>query len=69
MLSRRYAADLCYTPMFNAKLFAKDVKYRDEHWAGLKDGIGGGGPNDRPLIVQVQNLLFLPSFVSLVLHM
>ncbi|KAG0296289.1 hypothetical protein BGZ96_009829 [Linnemannia gamsii] len=52
VLSRRYAADLCYTPMFNAKLFAKDVKYRDEHWAGLKDGIGGGGPNDRPLIVQ-----------------
>ncbi|KAF9153399.1 tRNA-dihydrouridine(16/17) synthase [NAD(P)(+)]-like protein [Linnemannia schmuckeri] len=52
ILSRRYAADLCYTPMFNAKLFAKDVKYRDEHWAGLKDGLGGGGPNDRPLIVQ-----------------
>ncbi|KAK3815698.1 MAG: tRNA-dihydrouridine synthase [NAD(P)(+)]-like protein [Linnemannia gamsii] len=52
VLSRRYAADLCYTPMFNAKLFAKDVKYRDEHWAGLNDGLGGGGPNDRPLIVQ-----------------
>ncbi|KAF9901224.1 tRNA-dihydrouridine(16/17) synthase [NAD(P)(+)]-like protein [Linnemannia zychae] len=52
VLSRRYAADLCYTPMFNAKLFAKEVKYRDEHWAGLKDGLGGGGPNDRPLIVQ-----------------
>ncbi|KAF9096492.1 tRNA-dihydrouridine(16/17) synthase [NAD(P)(+)]-like protein [Mortierella sp. AD031] len=52
ILSRRYAADLCYTPMFNAKLFAKEVKYRDEHWAGLKDGLGGGGPNDRPLIVQ-----------------
>ncbi|KAF9144467.1 hypothetical protein BGX30_012674 [Mortierella sp. GBA39] len=52
VLSRRYGADLCYTPMFNAKLFAKDVKYRDEHWAGLKDGLGGGGPNDRPLVVQ-----------------
>ncbi|KAG0349801.1 hypothetical protein BGZ54_004186, partial [Gamsiella multidivaricata] len=52
ILSRRYNADLCYTPMFNAKLFAKDPKYRDEHWAGLKDGLGGGGPNDRPLIVQ-----------------
>ncbi|KAF9132620.1 tRNA-dihydrouridine(16/17) synthase [NAD(P)(+)]-like protein [Mortierella sp. 14UC] len=52
VLSRRYGADLCYTPMFNAKLFAKEVKYRDEHWAGLKDGLGGGGPNDRPLVVQ-----------------
>ncbi|KAG0069432.1 hypothetical protein BGZ89_002887 [Linnemannia elongata] len=52
ILSRRYNADLCYTPMFNAKLFAKEEKYRDEHWAGLKDGLGGGGPNDRPLIVQ-----------------
>jgi tRNA-dihydrouridine synthase 1 len=52
--------------MFNAKLFAKDVKYRDEHWAGLKDGLGGGGPNDRPLVVQVQHPLFLPSSVSLV---
>ncbi|KAH7045665.1 dihydrouridine synthase-domain-containing protein, partial [Linnemannia elongata] len=52
VLSRRYGADLCYTPMFNAKLFAKEIKYRDEHWAGLKDGLGGGGPNDRPLIVQ-----------------
>ena len=53
ILSRRYNADLCYTPMFNAKLFAKEEKYRDEHWAGLKSGLGGGGPNDRPLIVQV----------------
>ncbi|KAG0381103.1 tRNA-dihydrouridine(16/17) synthase [NAD(P)(+)]-like protein [Mortierella sp. AD032] len=52
ILSRRYNADLCYTPMFNAKLFAKEEKYRDEHWTGLKDGLGGGGPNDRPLIVQ-----------------
>ncbi|KAF9905266.1 tRNA-dihydrouridine(16/17) synthase [NAD(P)(+)]-like protein [Linnemannia zychae] len=52
ILSRRYNADLCYTPMFNAKLFAKEEKYRDEHWTGLKNGLGGGGPNDRPLIVQ-----------------
>ncbi|KAF9935113.1 hypothetical protein FBU30_007492 [Linnemannia zychae] len=52
VLSRRYNADLCYTPMFNAKLFAKEEKYRDEHWAGLKNGLGSGGPNDRPLIVQ-----------------
>ncbi|KAF9423765.1 tRNA-dihydrouridine(16/17) synthase [NAD(P)(+)]-like protein [Podila epigama] len=52
ILSRRYNADLCYTPMFNAKLFAKEEKYREEHWAGLDQGLGGGGPNDRPLIVQ-----------------
>ncbi|KAG0197770.1 tRNA-dihydrouridine(16/17) synthase [NAD(P)(+)]-like protein [Mortierella sp. GBA30] len=52
ILSRRYNADLCYTPMFNAKLFAKEEKYRDEHWSGLKNGLGGGGPNDRPLIAQ-----------------
>ncbi|KAG0342021.1 tRNA-dihydrouridine(16/17) synthase [NAD(P)(+)]-like protein [Podila horticola] len=52
ILSRKYNADLCYTPMFNAKLFAKEEKYREEHWAGLKDGLGGGGPNDRPLIAQ-----------------
>ncbi|KAG0259701.1 hypothetical protein BG011_002438 [Mortierella polycephala] len=52
ILSRRYSADLCYTPMFNAKLFAKEEKYREEHWAGLKDGLGGGGPNDRPLFTQ-----------------
>ncbi|KAI8345966.1 dihydrouridine synthase-domain-containing protein [Mortierella sp. GBAus27b] len=52
VLSRRYDAQLCYTPMFNAKLFAKEEKYRDEHWAGLKDGLGGGGLNDRPLFAQ-----------------
>ncbi|KAF9202120.1 tRNA-dihydrouridine(16/17) synthase [NAD(P)(+)]-like protein [Haplosporangium sp. Z 27] len=52
ILSRRYNADLCYTPMFNARIFAQEEKYRDEHWAGLKDGLGGGGPNDRPLITQ-----------------
>lgn len=40
--------------MFNAKLFAKEEKYREEHWAGLNQGLGGGGPNDRPLIAQVQ---------------
>lgn len=61
ILSRRYNADLCYTPMFNAKLFAKEEKYRDEHWAGLKDGLGGGEPNDRPLIVQVRIHLHIRS--------
>jgi tRNA-dihydrouridine synthase 1 len=42
--------------MFHAKLFAKEEKYRDEHWVGLKDGLGGGGPKDRPLVTQVQAL-------------
>jgi hypothetical protein len=53
ILSRRYGADLCYTPMFNAKLFVENERYRDEQWPGIRDGLGGGGPNDRPLIVQV----------------
>ncbi|KAF8928626.1 tRNA-dihydrouridine(16/17) synthase [NAD(P)(+)]-like protein [Dissophora ornata] len=52
ILSRRYNSQLCYTPMFNAKIFAKEEKYRDEHWVGLKNSLGGGGPNDRPLFTQ-----------------
>lgn len=49
--------------MFNAKLFAKEEKYREEHWAGLNQGLGGGGPNDRPLVAQVQLTEFQPSFI------
>ncbi|KAF9437556.1 tRNA-dihydrouridine(16/17) synthase [NAD(P)(+)]-like protein [Entomortierella beljakovae] len=52
ILSRRYNAQLCYTPMFNSRIFANEQKYRDEHWEGLKEGLGGGQPNDRPLITQ-----------------
>ncbi|KAF9380471.1 tRNA-dihydrouridine(16/17) synthase [NAD(P)(+)]-like protein [Mortierella sp. AD011] len=52
ILSRRYNAQLCYTPMFNARIFSHEEKYRDEHWEGLKNGLGGGGPNDRPLFTQ-----------------
>ncbi|KAF9182240.1 hypothetical protein BGZ51_004858 [Haplosporangium sp. Z 767] len=52
ILCRRYRADLCYTPMFHARLFATEEKYREEQWVGLKHGLGGGGPNDRPLIAQ-----------------
>ncbi|KAJ1820961.1 tRNA dihydrouridine synthase [Coemansia sp. RSA 2671] len=44
MLSRNYGADLCYTPMFHAKLFANEQKYRDEHWQTNE--------TERPVIVQ-----------------
>lgn len=48
ILSRRYGADLCYTPMFHARLFATDEKYRKNMWSEFdgQDGL------DRPLIVQ-----------------
>jgi len=46
ILCRRYGAELCYTPMFNAKLFADpNGKYRDSLWSTCQ--------GDRPLIVQV----------------
>ncbi|ORY93252.1 dihydrouridine synthase-domain-containing protein [Syncephalastrum racemosum] len=47
ILSRRHGAELCYTPMFNAKLFGDEKhgkKYRDDLFSTDKD--------DRPLIVQ-----------------
>ncbi|KAJ2057329.1 tRNA dihydrouridine synthase [Coemansia sp. S146] len=44
MLSRNYGADLCYTPMFNAKIFTNEQKYRDEQWQTNE--------TDRPVIVQ-----------------
>lgn len=48
VLSRRYGATLCYTPMFHAKLFATSEKYRKEMWCDLD----GDAKLDRPLIVQ-----------------
>lgn len=45
---RRHGADLCYTPMFNAKLFAHNETYRKNNFSDMD-----GDPNiDRPLIVQ-----------------
>ncbi|KAI8925175.1 dihydrouridine synthase-domain-containing protein [Entophlyctis helioformis] len=44
LLSRRYDAQLCYTPMFHAKNFADSKKYRDE--------VFSTGTDDHPLVVQ-----------------
>jgi tRNA-dihydrouridine synthase 1 len=44
MFCRKYGADLCYTPMFNSRIFAMDVEYRRQQWSTC--------PEDRPLFVQ-----------------
>lgn len=48
ILSRRYNAQLCYTPMFHARLFSEPdsgPKYRADQWTTNE--------LDRPVIVQV----------------
>ncbi|KIM77104.1 hypothetical protein PILCRDRAFT_825640 [Piloderma croceum F 1598] len=53
ILSRRYGAQLVYTPMINAKMFASEKTrkgYRDQNF-NISNG-EEGGPQDRPLIVQ-----------------
>ncbi|KAI9027955.1 tRNA-dihydrouridine synthase 1 [Hyaloraphidium curvatum] len=48
VLSRRYGAQLCYTPMWHARLFSdpSNSSYREEMWQ-----VGDGG-DDEPLFVQ-----------------
>lgn len=48
IISRRYGAELCYTPMFHARLFATEEKYRKNMWSEMD----GDEKEDRPLIVQ-----------------
>ncbi|EGN99640.1 hypothetical protein SERLA73DRAFT_134960 [Serpula lacrymans var. lacrymans S7.3] len=52
LLARRYGAELAYTPMINAKMFAGGVhkNYQEQNF-NIPNG-EEGGPLDRPLIVQ-----------------
>jgi tRNA-dihydrouridine synthase 1 len=44
IISRKYGAQLCYTPMMHAGLFSRDATYRQENFTTCKE--------DRPLIAQ-----------------
>ncbi|OBA26240.1 FMN-linked oxidoreductase [Hanseniaspora valbyensis NRRL Y-1626] len=48
ILMKKYGCDLAYTPMLNAKMFAKDHKYRVRNFGPLD----GKHEMDRPLVVQ-----------------
>lgn len=49
LLSRKYGAQVAYTPMFNAGIFIRETRYRREALESC--------PEDRPLIVQVSKLI------------
>ncbi|KAJ7310614.1 Dus-domain-containing protein [Mycena albidolilacea] len=51
-LSRRYGAQLVYTPMINAKLFADSTKKYRNQFFDIPSGEEGHPSTDRPLIVQ-----------------
>ena len=44
MLTRKYGADICYTPMLHARLFSTSAKYRKDMFTACAE--------DRPLVVQ-----------------
>ncbi len=44
MLTRKYKAQLCYTPMLHARLFSESEAYRRDNFSA--------NPDDRPLSVQ-----------------
>ena len=46
MLTRKYGAGLCFTPMLHSRLLVQDSKY-------YKKMFVVGGENDRPLVVQL----------------
>ena len=53
ILGRRYGAELCYTPMIHARLYARPTTgatFRQKAFSTL--------PTDRPLIAQVHFLLY-----------
>ncbi|GAA5837128.1 hypothetical protein JCM11251_005261 [Rhodosporidiobolus azoricus] len=52
ILSRLHGANLCYTPMFHAALFASQPKYQPEMFDMSPESIEGVAPYDRPLVVQ-----------------
>lgn len=48
IISRRYGAQLCYSPMLHSRLFAENQSFRD----GMMNELDGKPGLDRPLIVQ-----------------